>query len=134
MSTATPLQTACAVVGVVGALSLLSKAASKQKGYTPQFIQHCRRLVKQALHFHNIAKQDSLPLIALNHANFALAYARVAKSLSNDPKDISRISKVNINQLIRLLEKDHELRMQQIKKKCPTLKSGNYTPTSEGHL
>jgi hypothetical protein len=129
-----PLKVAAIVLGVVASLSVLSRATAKHKGYSPEFINHCQRLVKQALHFHNVAKQDRLPLVALIHANQALSYARIAKSLTQQPKDITRISKVNINQLIRLLEDDQELRMQNIRKKCPTLKADNYIPTSEGHI
>ena len=129
-----PVRTACIVVGTVGALSLLSRVTAKPTGYTPEFISHCQRLIRQALHFNSVAKQDRLPLVALNHANYALAYARIAKSLTSNPKDISKISKVNINQLIRLLEDDQQLRMRNIKKKCPTLKADNYMPMSEGHI
>jgi len=75
-----------------------------------------------------------LPLVALIHSNQALSYARVAKSLCNNPKDVTRIAKVNINQLIRLLEDDQELRMKKIRNKCPNLKVDNYVPTSEGHI
>lgn len=129
-----PIKVAGIVVGVVAVVSILSKVTSKSSGYSPEFIKHCQRLVKQALHFHSVAKQDKLPLVALIHANNALSYARIAKSLTTNPKDLSRIAKVNITQLIRLLEDDQELRMKNIKKKCPNLKIDNYTPTSEGHL
>jgi len=127
-----PIKTACIVVGIIAAMSLLSRVTSKNTGYSPQFIKHCQRLVKQALHFHSVAKQDKLPLVALLHANQALSYARIAKSLTSNPKDLSKISKVNITQLIRLLEEDLEIRQRNIKKVCPSLKADNYRPVSGG--
>jgi hypothetical protein len=128
------VKTAGVVIGVVGILSLLSKTTRKSPGYAPDYIKHIQRLVKQSMQFRESSAACSQPLVALQHSTLALAYARVAKSLSVKPGDVNKIGKVNVTQLIRILEDEQEARLKAVRHQCPALRKGSLGPTSAGRI
>ena len=116
------IRAALIVVAVVVVAALLSKwTASSSPKYSKRFMKQVHNLVKQSQTWHATAKQDGNPIISLLHADYALAYARIARSLAGD-KDIERISGVAVDELLFYLEEDQQQAIQALAQKCPSVK------------
>jgi len=118
-------KTAVAVIIIILILAILSKwtISGENNSYSNEFIKQCCKLVKQAVYWHNLARQDQNQLLALLHSTYALSYARIAKTLGK-PETISRVTKINIEQFIQKLEKDQEEYVNTIIQICPSINPG----------
>ena len=119
------------ILAVVVGLALLSKWTDNTKNtYPSKFLHQFRNLIEQATRYHTMAKQDRNPIVSLMHADYALAYAYVTRSLLSE-SEIQNIAKVNISHLISYLEQDQQHALKDLVEKCPALKpEGNYAISS----
>jgi hypothetical protein len=121
--------TVLVVLAVIG-MAVLSKwmgTAGQEPQYSKKFIRQMKRLVQQASKWHTTARQDSDPTTRLVHANYALAYANVARALASD-NSIEQITGINITELLYFLEDDQKKALQLMVHHCPQLKpTGVYT-------
>jgi hypothetical protein len=98
------LSTTLWIVIVIGVLSMLSHwGGDYTKKFTKGFIKKITALVKNAKHYYDLSNQDTDPLTSLMHANYAMAYAQVARLLATDD-EINSIGKLNMQELVISLQ------------------------------
>lgn len=115
------IQYSIVVVGILVVISVLLKLTSSEyKYYSPNFINHIKRLVRQSAQFSTIAKQNNNFIVSLLYVNSALSYAYATRKLVS-AEEIARIAHVNIDELIYKLEDDQLECMKSIHKKYPML-------------
>ena len=62
-----------------------------------------RTLVEQSLKWHALSEQDRQPIVAMQHANYAMAYINAARHLESDV-NLERLTKRDMYQLVKELE------------------------------
>ena len=126
----TPSKISVGVVGGLIGVALLSKwshSQSSQPQYSAKYTKQLKRIISQASKWHTTARQDSDPMISLIHANYALAYANVARALAPETGS-EKLTGLRLNELIFVLEEDQKRALQNIVTQNPNLKpSGIYT-------
>ncbi len=76
------LKPAACVVGTVAILSLLARWTERTTGgYDTGVAKTVKRLISQCKRWDVAARQDSDPLLALTHCNYAIAYLEIATLL-----------------------------------------------------
>jgi hypothetical protein len=117
------------IIGMI-AVALLSRwsaSANTTPQYSTKFVKQLKRVVSQASKWHTTARQDSDPMISLIHANYALAYANVARALAPE-SGTEQLLGIRLNELIYYLEADQKRALQSLASQYPGLKpSGIYT-------
>lgn len=121
-STIPQIKWALIVTGIVILVAGMSKwSGHNGPRYSRGFMQQVENLVNQATKWHLTAKQDQNPMVAMMHADFALAYITAARKLLPD-HDIERITSVKVAELQTFLESDQQQAMERILYTCPYLK------------
>lgn len=94
--------------------------AEWRKAKTHRDIAIVQRLIKDAGQSGTKSKQDSSALVALRHADYAVAYAKAARHIMSDA-DIARHLRIDLSELIYMLTDRQEKAMQQCIHLCPAL-------------
>jgi hypothetical protein len=99
------IKPAACVVGAVAALSLLARWTEKTTGgYDTGTAKVVKRLIGQCKRWDVAARQDSDPLIALTHCNYAIAYLEIATLLLPEA-EVERCTGENVTSMHFDLEK-----------------------------
>jgi len=115
------LKVAASVVAGILVLSVLSNHDKKDKRrYSPKFVKEVNRAVQQANQWMSQAKQDTQPLFALMHINYAIATANALRRQVSS-EEIKRMTGVDIEELIYLWESEQREAIQKIGALCPVL-------------
>lgn len=104
-------------IGVV-VLAALGALRAKKSVYSKATIETAARLVRHASQCAVMAHQDSQPLVALAHISEGLASARTALSMMPQ-KDLLTLSGVDVELLVRDLEKMRDSLVQHVGSRCP---------------
>lgn len=86
--------------------------------FSNDHLKQARVLVKQALQWHTMAMQDSNPLFAMRHSDYAVAYLTAARSMLPD-QILEKISNVEIHEMVHTLEQEQRENATQLTQKCP---------------
>lgn len=117
-------QTTVAVVllVVVLAVSLLARAwmMAPAKELAPEYKRKVREVVRQAMHWSQVAGQDTDPLMALKHYEAALAHLAVAYQLTTE-QDISALAQCSAHDWYDQLRRRQAAAQRQLSKACPEL-------------
>ena len=113
-------------VVIVAILAYFTRSNGTQKTQT----QLVRRLLQQATRFHTIAQQDQNPLISLMHANYAVAYGNVARSVAEK----YHLRGSDVAETIYFLEETQQQAMQKINRECPQVKLDGMFAVNTGWL
>ena len=125
---------AACVVALVVALAALARAMERRDArarYPPALVDRFRSLVRYASQGSTIATQDQNPVVALLHANSALAHAHVARSLL-PARDAEHLASVDLDELILALEEQQLYAMQRINGICPSLQPDGVAAVATG--
>jgi ABC-type nickel/cobalt efflux system permease component RcnA len=91
-------------------------------------IRHARRCVRSSTQSLMIAQQSNSPVVSLIYTTYALAYLTMAQDVLPDRDLLTRMSGVDIGQLLHALEKEQLKQQQKIHTQCPSLQpDGIYT-------
>ncbi len=119
------LKWAVVMLGVMLAVALLSKwTGHTGPRYNRKFMKNIEVLVKQARSWHQTAEQDQNKLVALIHANFAIAYLNSVRQVVSD-KEIERITKVNVPELQVMFEATQQQLLEDLGRQYPALRATN---------
>lgn len=127
---------AAAIVLLVVVLALVARALERRDArnrYPPALVDRFRSLVRHASQGSVVTAQDQNPVVALLHANSALAYACVARSLL-PAADAERLAGVNLDELVLVLEDQQLDAMQRINAVCPDLQPDGVAAVATGWL
>jgi hypothetical protein len=94
-------------------VTLISKCTDKNSGFKVSTSTHVNDLIKQSSRWHTTSKQDTNPVIALMHANYAISYAKMARKLVGE-KRVEKLTGVNISELLYFLEEDQQSAIKSI--------------------
>jgi hypothetical protein len=83
-------------------------------------VKTAQKLIKRSMTWHALSEQDTNAMFALTHANYALAYARVAKNLGKR-QDVEQVTHLNLEEWIQTLEINQDRMMQRVVHECPNL-------------
>ena len=110
------------VIALVVFVALISRFSTSHSKYSRQTIDHVKTLLKQSLRWKSIAEQDSQPLIAFAHSNYATAYLHAARiSLNYQHQDLEKMSQLDISKTIANLEENQQRLLDRIGQVCPKL-------------
>lgn len=117
-----------AVVAVL-ALCLLSKwTANSRPTYSKTFLRQVQNITRDATNSSEASEQDKNPLIGLLNITSALAYLKAARKFATD-RDITRITGLNMDELMGHLEDRQQALMHTIGSTCPAIRSsGVFVP------
>jgi hypothetical protein len=105
---------AAIVIGTIGVLSLLAKWTEQTTGgYDTGLSKLAQRMVVQSQRWDKAARQDSDPLMALAHTNYALAYAEIATQILPEA-EVERATGQNVRSIIYSVEKHQAALMQAL--------------------
>lgn len=130
------LACAAGIVLLVTVLALVGRALERRDArnrYPPALVDRFRSLVRHASQESVVAAQDQNPVVALLHANSALEYARVARSLL-PAAEAERIVAVDLDELVLVLEDQQLEAMQRIHAVCPALQPDGVAAVATGWL
>lgn len=77
-----------------------------------------QKLVRQTARWATAAQQDSSPLIALLHANYATGYLWALKDVASE-KDINRVAGINLRQFEEHILNVQDSTTKKVLKACP---------------
>ena len=127
---------AALLLGLVVVMVAASKFLTQSPKYPTSVLSLCRNMVLKASQSAVVAHQDSSPLMALHHSSEALTAAYLARDLLG-PENASKLTGVNINNLIRVLEEQRDDIIRVITTLCdrlvplaPTLPTTNWVNTN----
>jgi hypothetical protein len=116
------LKTTLLVMGCIFLLACLSKwTEHTQPKQSKQMTRQLKRVMSQASKWHTTSRQDMDPVINLIHADYALAYANVARSLASEVA-LEKTSGIKIRDFVYQLESDQKKAVQNLVSQCPSLK------------
>ncbi|AVK76894.1 hypothetical protein pmac_cds_206 [Pandoravirus macleodensis] len=130
------LACAAGIVLLVTTLALIGRALERRDArnrYPPALVDRFRSLVRHASQKSVVAAQDQNPVVALLHANSALEYARVARTLL-PAAEAERIVAVDLDELVLMLEDQQLDAMQRIHAVCPALQPDGVAAVATGWL
>ena len=106
-------------------LSIVSKLLhNDDRDGNKKSYSHARSLVNQAVRWNSMAEQDTNPLFAMRHMNYATAYLSAARSMVSDA-GLEQATGRNIHNLSNYLNKSQQRTMGLVGKSCPkTLPKG----------
>jgi hypothetical protein len=106
------------VIGVAVALAMANKWNEQRKEGAPRQVREkLQTLMIQAVQYSGQAQQDQNPMFALLHANYAIAYLTVARSLASD-ETIASLTGYSPQKLYPLLMQAQQDTMQSLAKFC----------------
>jgi hypothetical protein len=113
---------AIAGVLVLWALSTSAGGARGNFGYgaAGPSARTIRDLMRSAAQWNSRAVQDSNSLIALMHANYAMAYLNVARAISSDA-EIERLTGAQLDEFLNDLQGSQAHAIQRLTMSCPTV-------------
>lgn len=109
------------VVVVVLVVSLLSMWTVGTPVASSQYAKNLRSIVQQAIQLNTTAQQDSNTLVRLVHATTALSYLDAAR-MASVGRDLSKIARVNTDEIRQLLDASQKSAIQQVVQMCPAVK------------
>ena len=124
------------VIVIVILLASLSRALERRDTwarYPPALVDRFSSLVRFAAQNSTIAAQDQNPVVALLHANSALAHAHVARTLL-PARDAERIARIDLDELVLVLEEQQLDAMHRINRVCPSLQPDGVAAVASGWL
>jgi hypothetical protein len=113
---------AVSVVGIIILLCIFSIWTDAQKKFPKQVVTQLEKSKRQALQLYQMSVQDSNPLIALIHVNYALAYLHTVRAYGT-PEEINKLLSVNVQEMIEVLEDVQQKAILTISQKCPSVKT-----------
>jgi hypothetical protein len=108
------------VLGSVVLLSLLSKWTQGSNKTPTSSISHVRQLVRESATYAMKSKQDTNPLIALQHAIYAMAYMEAARKFATDDQ-ISYLAGSKASDLIHSVKKREQKALKHVVTTCPAV-------------
>lgn len=124
------IRIALIIVGVVVLVAVVARII-KTSGSKRRVGLTVERLLKQGARFNTIALQDGNLLVALMHANYAVAYLKMARVLM-DRHEVQGPSRERVDEMIFYFEKTQSEIMQQFARQYPSLKVDGMFAISAG--
>lgn len=111
---------AAVVAAGVVVLAIVSRLAGsgRSTAHNATQLRVARRLVQQAMRWHEASDQDSNPLFAARHASYAVAYLNAARALLPDVA-LEQCTRVDVHALIGKLEVAEQARARALTERCP---------------
>lgn len=108
-------------VTAVAALGVITKLlnANVNATFSVSHLKRARLLVSQAIYWHDTSEQDTNPLFAMKHADYAIAYLNAARSMLPD-NILERTCNVDIYELSNSLETHQRQKTKSVTEICPT--------------
>jgi hypothetical protein len=101
--------TLCMLFNFVGSSALRGRSDVYKKAYD---------LVKQSQRWLAMSVQDTNPMFAMRHANFAAAYLEAARHLVSD-ESLNKMTSKNVALLASSISKQQERSVASMGKQCP---------------
>jgi len=118
------------IVIIILVANCFSSSCSSSGGVNQTKIQN---VLQNASRWQATANQDSNALFALMHANYAIAYANVARLLMNDD-EIKKVTSIDMPEFMMKLEHTQQTNMRNITAVYPDLQPNNDYAVSTGWL
>lgn len=129
------LRVAIGVVSIVILMSVLSRLSQSRKvNYTNRTRATIKKLIQQSAQDATIARQSTNPVIALEHASYALQAARSAGELVAKKEDIAKMTGVKYDELQTILEAEKQQYIRKINNQCPSLQPEGAYVTATGWI
>lgn len=106
------------VLSVIGVVAWLADRGRRENLKTT--LPLAEKLVRVSSKWGVASAQDSSPLLALEHANYALAYARAAREIASEA-DIAKKLRVDLSELIVELTEVQDRAVRKFSRACPDL-------------
>ena len=97
----------CGIALVLVCIYAMYFSQKKKRSMDPELKRNGKALVQQAANWTSVATQDTVPLIACMHANYAKAYITCARTIFTD-QEILEFARVDAKRL-----EDHIFQVQQ---------------------
>ena len=109
------------IVVVAAGLAVLTKVANWKPGerYSSELLRRAKQLTQQALEWHAQSQQDSDPLFAMRHSDYALAYMNAARAILPDAT-LQRLTSVDVHETIIALESHQQQHAKRLSDACPS--------------
>jgi hypothetical protein len=125
-----PYKLSIMVLAGLVTLCLFSSWSDSHKKFPKQVVQQMEKAKRQATQLYQMSIQDSNPMIALIHVNYALAYLHTIRSYGS-PEQVNKLLAMNVQEMIDVIEDIQQKAIQTISQKCPALKTDSaFTITS----
>lgn len=98
------------------ATRLLNTSANST--FSNSHLKRARSLVTQAIHWHQVAEQDTNPLFAMKHSDYAIAYLNAARSMLPD-NILEKNCNTDIHELSNTLEMHQREQTKLVTGICP---------------
>ena len=105
------------VIGFVVLCKVFDAISSTQS----QEAQSGASMLRQAHEWYNMSVQDSAPIVAMQHINFATAYLNSARHLCRDTL-LERSGGLDVQRLSRAIQTHREKVNKALQSRCPKLK------------
>lgn len=124
---------AVSVVGIIIVLCIFSIWTDAQRKFPKQVVTQLEKSKRQALQLYQMSVQDSNPLIALIHVNYALAYLHTIRAYGT-PEEITNLLSMNVQETIEVLEDVQQKAIATISQKCPNIKTDSGLTITSGWI
>tara|TARA_B100000787_G_C16047390_1_gene229668 strand:+ start:252 stop:677 length:426 start_codon:yes stop_codon:yes gene_type:complete len=115
------------IVTVVTAtiISILTRLlnANINATYSTSHLKRARSLVTQAIYWYDTSEQDTNPLFAMKHSDYAIAYLNAARSMLPD-NILEKTCNVDIHELTNTLETHQREQTKAVTGICPNSNPG----------
>ena len=109
------------VIGITLVVSIVSKLADVT-GETSLAEQRIgKQLVSKAKEWYLISKQDASPLVAFEHAIYAIAYLNSARQVTSETY-LEKACGINIHALVKTIDAHFKQLSKHVGKQCPKMK------------
>ena len=108
------------IVGTVAGISVITRVVNSNPGraHSPDLLLRGGALMKQAFEWHAQSQQDTDPLFAMRHSDYALAYLNAARSILPDHA-LQRLSGIDVHDTVVALEAHQNAHTGTMSKICP---------------
>lgn len=100
---------------IVVVIVILSKKIYENEKTDPAMIKKGSSFIKQSTNAIEISQSSSNPIIALQQANYALAYFNAARELAED-RELKECTKVSLNELKDNIERQEKMTKDMIQR------------------
>lgn len=109
------------IVGSIAGIAIITRLINIKPGesYSSDLLKRAKQLTQQAFDWHAQSEQDSDPLFAMRHSDYALAYFNAARAILPD-STLQRLTGVDIHETIIALETHQQSHSKNMSKTCPS--------------
>ena len=107
------------VASIIG-LAIITKIINMkpQISHSSEIINTIKNLINQSISWHKQSQQDSDPLFAFKHSNYAMSYINAARDIVSDSM-IQKTTGIDVHETLKLLEGYQQSLSKRITKSCP---------------